>query len=186
MFRSVLHRRHTETPAHANGFIRRIPSKYSQLRHSIHPQCVSEEDQFPVVYGPSFSANYHYYYFARIWGLGLTYFGQVGRSVSALQALIAMAPQPLILHDTYHSNSSAYTLATVHTDDMLSPVHTPASPLLTPNSASYGATFPRSPGVAPNSRKLLFNAALKMCTIFVVSTLLLGGTLWIALPTLEE
>jgi len=97
-------------------------------------------------------------------------------------------PQPLPLRDTYHLNSSAYTLATVHTDDELpySPSHTPATPLLPPNSASYGATFPRSPGVPLNSRKLIFNAALKMSTIFLVSTLLLGGILWTALPTLED
>ncbi|KIM84401.1 hypothetical protein PILCRDRAFT_96961 [Piloderma croceum F 1598] len=97
-----------------------------------------------------------------------------------------MAPQPLIIHDTYHSNSSAYTLATVHDDD--EPTHSPTTPLLTPapNSASYGATFPRSPGVPPNSRKLIVNAALKMSSIFIISTLLLGGTLWIALPTLDD
>ena len=96
-------------------------------------------------------------------------------------------PRPLILHETYHSNSSAYTLATVHTDDE-APAHSPTTPLLTPapNSASYGATFPRSPGVPSNSRRLIFNAAVKMSTIFIVSTLLLGGTLWVALPTLEE
>jgi hypothetical protein len=99
-----------------------------------------------------------------------------------------MAPQPLVLHDTFHSNASAYTLATVHSYDepLYSPTHSPTTPLLTPNSSSYGATFPRSAGVPSNSRKLIFNAALKMSTIFIVSTLLLGGTLWIALPTLEQ
>lgn len=94
-------------------------------------------------------------------------------------------PHPLIINQTFHSNSSAYTLATVNTNDDDDPPHSPTTPLLVPNS-SYGATFPRSPGVPPNSRKLIFNAALKMSTIFIVSTLLLGGTLWIALPTLEE
>lgn len=60
--------------------------------------------------------------------------------------------------------------------------------MITPTGPTYGATAePRSPTApAPNSRKLLFNAALKMSTIFVVSTIVLGGTLYFALPTLEE
>lgn len=96
-------------------------------------------------------------------------------------------PSPLVLRDTCHSNSSAYTLATVHIDDSALHSPSPSSPLLTPApTPSYGATFPRSPGVPHNSRKLIFNAALKMSTIFLISTLLLGSTLWIALPTLDE
>ncbi|TFY76486.1 hypothetical protein EWM64_g7528 [Hericium alpestre] len=59
------------------------------------------------------------------------------------------------------------------------------APLLTPSSPSYGTT-PISPGVPRNSRRLIFNAALKMAVIFTVGSLILGGTLWIALPTLEE
>ena len=47
---------------------------------------------------------------------------------------------------------------------------------------SYGATGPSQ----PSSRKLLWNATLKMAVIFTVSTIVLGGTLWLALPTLEE
>lgn len=105
-------------------------------------------------------------------------------------AQMAARPAALNLNDTFHSNSSAYTLATVHFVDepAYSPTAlSPTTPLLTPApNSSYGATFPRSPGVPTNSRKLIFNAALKMSTIFVVSTLLLGGTLWLALPTLEE
>lgn len=36
------------------------------------------------------------------------------------------------------------------------------------------------------SGRIVFNAALKMACIFIVSVLLLGGTLYLALPTLEE
>ncbi|KAF5367439.1 hypothetical protein D9758_003806 [Tetrapyrgos nigripes] len=79
------------------------------------------------------------------------------------------------------NNPSLYTLATVNDDD------DDARPLLTPTTPSYGATpvTPRSSS-HPSSRKVIFNAALKMACIFVLSTLLLGGTLWLALPTLEE
>jgi hypothetical protein len=33
---------------------------------------------------------------------------------------------------------------------------------------------------------MILNAALKMAAVFIVSTLVLGGTLWFALPTLEQ
>lgn len=93
-------------------------------------------------------------------------------------------PRPLVLHDNYHSNSSEYTLDTVNADHDLS--YGPTTPLLTPQpGSSYGAA-PHSPGAPPNSRKLIFNAALKMSTIFVISTVFLGGILWLALPTLDE
>ncbi|KAF8311075.1 hypothetical protein DL93DRAFT_2032519, partial [Clavulina sp. PMI_390] len=36
------------------------------------------------------------------------------------------------------------------------------------------------------SRKPILNAGLRICFIFVLSSLILGGTLWLALPTLEE
>ena len=90
-----------------------------------------------------------------------------------------MPPPPLDLH---HANGSEYTLRTVHYEDA---PDTPTTPLLdiTPAPA-YGAT-PRSP-TQPSTRRLLVNAALKMSAIFVISTLVLGGTLWLALPTLEE
>ncbi|KAF9256358.1 hypothetical protein L218DRAFT_1007479 [Marasmius fiardii PR-910] len=83
-------------------------------------------------------------------------------------------PPPLTLN---HPNSSVYTLDTVHYDDH--------APLLTPQTPSYGVVAPRSP-TRPSSRKLVFNATLKMLCIFLVSSLLLGGILWAALPTLEE
>ncbi|KAG7089718.1 hypothetical protein E1B28_011373 [Marasmius oreades] len=83
-------------------------------------------------------------------------------------------PLPLTLN---HANSSVYTLDTVHYDDH--------APLITPQTPSYGVVVPRSP-TRPSSRKLVFNATLKMLCIFLGSSLLLGGILWAALPTLEE
>lgn len=60
------------------------------------------------------------------------------------------------------------------------------SPLLTPLTPSYGsAGHPHTP-TRPSSRKVIVNATLKMATIFLLSTILLGGTLWLTLPTLEE
>ncbi|KAL4066757.1 hypothetical protein J3A83DRAFT_4098546 [Scleroderma citrinum] len=47
---------------------------------------------------------------------------------------------------------------------------------------SYG-TFENS---RPSSSKLLFNAALRMAAVFLLSTILLGSILWLALPTLDE
>ncbi|KAF8150567.1 hypothetical protein B0H34DRAFT_665501 [Crassisporium funariophilum] len=83
-------------------------------------------------------------------------------------------------------NASMYTLDTVnYADDEEHDRHSDRSPLLSPTTPDYGATFPRSPGV-PSSAKIIFNATLKMACIFAISTLLLGGTLYLALPTLEE
>ncbi|KAH9902560.1 oxalate transporter [Cubamyces lactineus] len=83
---------------------------------------------------------------------------------------------------TVPDNRSAYSLATVY--DMPSP--TARTSLLSNSSTdslhNYGAAGPSR----PSSRKLLWNATLKMGAIFAVSTVLLGGTLWLALPTLEE
>ncbi|KAE9403577.1 hypothetical protein BT96DRAFT_936229 [Gymnopus androsaceus JB14] len=95
-----------------------------------------------------------------------------------------MPPSPLNLSGLNRSdNASVYTLATVNDlDDDNNDVH---APLLTPLTPSYGS-MPHSPGTARSSRKLIFNATLKMAAIFVISTALLGGTLWLALPTLEE
>ena len=73
------------------------------------------------------------------------------------------------------SNASMYTLNTIDDDH---------APLLTPATPDYGAAFPRSP--RPSSTRVIFHATLKMAGLFVVSTLFLGGTLWLALPTLEE
>ncbi|OCH90346.1 hypothetical protein OBBRIDRAFT_793438 [Obba rivulosa] len=92
-------------------------------------------------------------------------------------------------HRSAPDNRSAYSLATVHDSpyrDAPSPAPTSRTSLLSGASSeqreSYGAVSP-SP---PSSRRILMNAALKMAAIFVLSTLFLGGTLWLALPTLEE
>ncbi|KAI0648886.1 oxalate transporter [Trametes meyenii] len=81
---------------------------------------------------------------------------------------------------TVPDDRSAYSMATVY--DMPSP--TARTSLLSSNSSDsgYGATAPSQ----PSSRRLLWNATLKMAAIFFISTVLLGGTLWLALPTLEE
>ncbi|KAI0671954.1 oxalate transporter [Trametes maxima] len=80
---------------------------------------------------------------------------------------------------TVPDDRSAYSMATVY--DMPSP--TARTSLLSANSSDsgYGATAPSQ----PSSRRLIWNATLKMAVIFFVSTVLLGGTLWLALPTLE-
>jgi len=71
----------------------------------------------------------------------------------------------------YHRNDSMYTLDTVDDADR--------TPLRAHSQVSYGT----SPTASP--RKLVFHATLKMACIFLISTLLLGGTLWLALPTLD-
>ncbi|KAJ8455926.1 hypothetical protein ONZ45_g18835 [Pleurotus djamor] len=56
-----------------------------------------------------------------------------------------------------------------------------ASLLSVSSTNSYGAAQPTQ----PNSRKVLFNATLRLAAIFVAGTVILGGALWLALPTLE-
>ena len=91
---------------------------------------------------------------------------------------ILQTPQP---QEPYRDNSSAYSLATVHDP---SPTPTQHTSLLSPSAADqrYGAVPPSQ----PSTRRILFNATLKMAVIFILSTALLGATLWLALPTLEE
>ncbi|KAH8100164.1 oxalate transporter [Cristinia sonorae] len=72
---------------------------------------------------------------------------------------------------------SEYSMATVHG---LAPERTAL--LSSAPSGTYGTTSPSQ----PSSRRILMNATLKMTLIFVLSTALLGGTLWLALPTLDE
>lgn len=73
-----------------------------------------------------------------------------------------------------HPNSSEYTLDTVHDTDPL----LPADP-----DSSYGAAdYPPPP---PSPTRLLLAAALRMAALFVLASLLLGGTLFLALPTLD-
>jgi len=89
-----------------------------------------------------------------------------------------MRPAPLTVAPC---DASVYTLETIdeehgRRDDR--------SSLLSPITPDYGATFPRSSSV-PSSRRIIFNALLKMACIFLLSTAALGGTLWLALPTLD-
>ncbi|KAJ7274553.1 hypothetical protein B0H12DRAFT_1066584 [Mycena haematopus] len=81
-------------------------------------------------------------------------------------------PPPLSLA---HQNASEYTLHNVGDTDN-TPINTPTTP-------SYGSTIDDS---NPSSRRLIFNATLKMACVFLASTLILGSILWIALPTLQE
>ncbi|KAF9814421.1 hypothetical protein IEO21_05085 [Rhodonia placenta] len=84
------------------------------------------------------------------------------------------------LHRQSPDNRSAYSLATVH--DPSSP--TARTSLLTHQSdeSTYGTT----PPAGPSNRRILLNATFKMAAIFVLSTAFLGGTLWLALPSLDE
>ncbi|KAJ6513427.1 hypothetical protein C8R45DRAFT_1154750 [Mycena sanguinolenta] len=82
-------------------------------------------------------------------------------------------PPPLSLA---HQNSSEYTLHTVAGDTDNTRINTPTTP-------SYGSTIDSR---EPSSRRLIFNATLKMACVFLASTLILGSILWVALPTLVE
>jgi len=79
-------------------------------------------------------------------------------------------------------NASVYTMNTLGYRDDDS--NSDRSYLVAPETPTYGATFPRSPCLPP-SAKVIFNATLKMALVFIVSTIFLGGTLWLALPTLD-
>ncbi|KAL1745757.1 hypothetical protein HDZ31DRAFT_62847 [Schizophyllum fasciatum] len=85
-----------------------------------------------------------------------------------------------------HANGSVYTLDTVHDQDVDDASE--RSSLISPATSGYGAAFPRhdeNRGRVKSGR-IVFNAALKMACIFIVSVVVLGGTLYVALPTLEE
>ena len=101
------------------------------------------------------------------------------------------------------SNASAYTLETIaragpSTPRSCSPasrlsVDTDRTPLLDTSrdesrrGADYGsAPMPMSPNPNVSSKKILLNAGMKMAALFIISTVILGGTLWLALPPLEE
>lgn len=90
-----------------------------------------------------------------------------------------MAPR-LSFTQTQHPNYSTYTLDTVNYDD-----HDDHTPLMAPTPSYGAANFPHTP-TRPSSRTVIFNAMLKMACIFAVSSIVLGGILWLALPTLEE
>jgi hypothetical protein len=73
-------------------------------------------------------------------------------------------------------NASAYSLHLVGSDD--------TEPLVTPLTPTYGSTL-RSP-IRTSPRKTILNATLKMAALFIVSTVALGTTLWLALPPLDQ
>ncbi|PFH46807.1 hypothetical protein AMATHDRAFT_50768 [Amanita thiersii Skay4041] len=90
---------------------------------------------------------------------------------------------PPLSGPAFTDTASTYTLQTVRDDAELSSASDRA-PLITPLTPSYGTTA-RSP-TRPSPRKVILNATMKMALIFVLSSLALGGTLWLALPTLDE
>src|SRR6266404_3951507 len=91
---------------------------------------------------------------------------------------------PLHNSPTFHPNESAYTLATVqhgHESDESSSLLSTSS-----HHSSTSITYGTTPIHPPHrTRRVIFNATLKMAIIFVVSCIFLGGTLWVALPTLD-
>ncbi|KAG2148992.1 uncharacterized protein EDB93DRAFT_352445 [Suillus bovinus] len=90
----------------------------------------------------------------------------------------------------HHQNASAYTLTTVHPDDPeIMEFTDDRAPLLPPDSEAgsiYGATSAHSHAPHTSSPRLLLKAAIRMAAVFILSTILLGGTLWLTLPTLDE
>ncbi|KAI9462132.1 oxalate transporter [Russula earlei] len=90
-------------------------------------------------------------------------------------SLPSLAIIPTMFFSSIHPNESAYTLATVHTDESSS--LSSSSP-----SVSYGTTPLHPPH---HARRVVVNATLKMAAIFLLSSIFLGGTLWISLPILD-
>lgn len=94
-----------------------------------------------------------------------------------------------------HPNRSEYSLATVDIHTPLAPSPAPSvyTRLIPQNATSahptsYGSTAPPEPHAPPppaSRRRVLLVAGLRMAAIFIVSCCVLGGTLWLALPTLE-
>lgn len=88
------------------------------------------------------------------------------------------------------SNASTYTLDTFPNDNDID--HAPllnstTSPLI---EAGYGHPHDRRRGGGANghgsTRRAIAIGGLKMGTLFIVVTLILGGTLYLARPTLQE
>lgn len=111
-----------------------------------------------------------------------------------------MSPRPkkLTRFDSDSDAASAYTLHSVHIPESDSEELTASivHPLLSP-SALPDSAIPVTYGTLPSShpppsyftlqrRRPLLTAAIKCAAIFVLSCLLLGGTLWVALPRVEE
>ncbi|KAI6155373.1 hypothetical protein BKA82DRAFT_4077799 [Pisolithus tinctorius] len=86
----------------------------------------------------------------------------------------------------HHSNASEYTLASVRVDEQEEDSRTPLLPSTASDNNIYGAIPSISHHERPTSSQLLFSAAIRMAVVFVASSLVLGGVLWIALPTLQD
>jgi hypothetical protein len=98
-----------------------------------------------------------------------------------IQPTMPAQSNTLLGSPTFHANESAYTLATVqHESDESSSLLSSSSSQLSP--MSYGTTPIHPPH---QTRRVIFNATLKMALIFSVSCIFLGGILWVALPTLD-
>jgi hypothetical protein len=105
----------------------------------------------------------------------------MGNTAFPLSTLSTMERPQSALYPTACS-ASVYTMNTLEYRD--NDTNSDRSYLVAAETPSYGATFPRSPCFPP-SAKVIFNATLKMALIFVISTILLGGVLWLALPTVD-
>jgi hypothetical protein len=98
------------------------------------------------------------------------------------------------------SSPSLYSLRTI---PIASAEHSPTSPRLeelrpansdettsllsaSGNPRSYTGLGKYLPALDPNARKLVFRAGVKVLLLFIVGSAVLGGTLWFALPTLDE
>ncbi|CAE6456428.1 unnamed protein product [Rhizoctonia solani] len=97
-----------------------------------------------------------------------------------------------------NGSPSLYSLRTI---TVASAPHSPTSPRLelangsnettsllsgSGNQRSYTGLAKYMPALDPDARRLVFRAALKVLLLFMVGSIVLGGTLWTALPTLEE
>ncbi|CAE6508290.1 unnamed protein product [Rhizoctonia solani] len=98
-----------------------------------------------------------------------------------------------------NGSPSLYSLRTI---PVASAPHSPTSPRLeelshghnettsllsgSGNQRSYTGLAKYMPALDPDARKLVFRAGLKVLLLFIVGSVVLGGTLWVALPTLDE
>ncbi|CAE6519186.1 unnamed protein product [Rhizoctonia solani] len=98
-----------------------------------------------------------------------------------------------------NGSPSLYSLRTI---PVASAQHSPTSPRLeelahgpnettsllsgSGNQRSYTGLAKYMPALDPDARRLVFRAGLKVLLLFIVGSAVLGGTLWVALPTLDE
>ncbi|CAE6426831.1 unnamed protein product [Rhizoctonia solani] len=98
-----------------------------------------------------------------------------------------------------NGSPSLYSLRTI---PVASAPHSPTSPRLeelahghnettsllsgSGDQRTYTGLAKYMPALDPDARKLVFRAGLKVLLLFIVGSIVLGGTLWVALPTLDE